>query len=32
MILPSKRIVATTRAQRLDAKDLTGGIRNKEGY
>ena len=28
MILLSKRITATTQARRLDAKDLTRGIRN----
>ena len=28
IISPSKRITATTWARRLDAEDLTGGIRN----
>ena len=28
MILLSKRITATTQIQRLDIKDLTGGIRD----
>ena len=31
MILPSKRITATIQIRRLDAEDLTGGIRNT-GY
>ena len=32
MILPRERITATTRARRLDTKDLIGGIRNKKGH
>jgi hypothetical protein len=32
MILPSERITATVRAQRSDAKDLIGGIRNNKGH
>ena len=32
MVLLNKKITATTQAQYLDAKNLTGGIRNKEGY
>ena len=32
MISLSKRINTTIEAQRLNAKDLTEGIRNKEGY
>ena len=32
MILLNKRITATIQARRSDAKDLIGGIRNKEGY
>ena len=32
MILLNKKITAIIRVQYLDTKDLTGGIRNKEGY
>ena len=28
MILPNKKIIATTRVRRLDTKDLIGGIRD----
>ena len=30
IISPSKRITATTRARRSDAKDLIGGIKNTD--
>ena len=32
MILLSKRITVTVQARRLNAEDLIGGIRNKEGH
>ena len=31
IISPNKKITIITQAQHLNAEDLTGGIRNKEG-